>query len=166
MNFVNSKTFFKNVEHNLDSIILIDTRSYLAYNEDHILHACNMYCPPILKRRVRNGGTILLKSMLGCEIQNKLKSNEIDTIYMYDDGTYLLTHDEMSDLFIVWTSMCKLIDSKQCYILQSKYKQIPYKQQLHFLMFFLICFSLFVVLFFFVGGGGVFYLNYCHQDSA
>lgn len=127
MNFVNSKTFFKNVEHNLDSIILIDTRSYLAYNEDHILHACNMYCPPILKRRVRNGGKIRLESMLGCEIQNKLKSGEIDTIYMYDDGTYLLNHDEMSDMFIVWTSMCKLIDSKQCYILQSKYKQ-----QLHF----------------------------------
>ncbi|XP_063432086.1 dual specificity protein phosphatase 1-like isoform X1 [Mytilus trossulus] len=127
MNFINSYTFFNNLEQHLsestDNILLIDTRSYLSYNEDHIIGACNVYCPPILKRRVRNGGKIRLESMLGCEIQNKLKTGQIGRIYMYDDGTYLQNGDEMSDMFIVWTSMCKLVNSKNCFILQSSFKE-------------------------------------------
>lgn len=122
MNFVSCSTFHSQIEEHVlqstDNIIIIDTRSYLSYNEDHIIGACNVYCPPILKRRVRNGGTIRLESMLGCELQNKLKSGLIENIFMYDDGAYNGSKDEMTDLHIVWTCMCKLIDSKNIFTLK------------------------------------------------
>lgn len=122
MNFISSFTFYSHLEEHLlqssDNIIIIDARSYLSYNEDHIIGACNVYCPPILKRRVKNGGTIRLESMLGCDLQNKLKSGRIEKIFMYDDGTYIDSKDEMSDLYIVWTCMCKLMDNKNVYMLR------------------------------------------------
>ena len=124
MNFINNLTFVDYLQHSLsettENTLLIDTRSYLNYNEDHIIGACNVYCPPILKRRVKNGGKIRLESMLGCELQNKLKTGQIAAIYLYDDGTFLRTRDEMSDLYIVWISMCKLVDCRKCFILESK----------------------------------------------
>ncbi|XP_060073022.1 dual specificity protein phosphatase 1-like [Ylistrum balloti] len=127
---VNSKTASK--------VLIVDSRPYIAYNEEHIIGACNMYCPPILKRRFANGGQVHLESMLGVETKNRLISGQFSTIVVYDqEGPCLPTlntlnnnssgMDNKSDLIIVYRTLCKLAKDAKCLILKGGYN--TFKQQ-------------------------------------
>ncbi|XP_033756697.1 dual specificity protein phosphatase 1-like [Pecten maximus] len=126
---VNSKTASK--------VLIVDSRPYIAYNEEHITGACNMYCPPILKRRFANGGQVHLESMLGVETKNRLISGQFSTIVVYDqEGPCLPTLNainnnssgvDTSDLIIVYHTLCKLAKDAKCLILKGGYN--TFKQQ-------------------------------------
>ncbi|OWF40203.1 dual specificity protein phosphatase 4-like [Mizuhopecten yessoensis] len=126
---VNSKTASK--------VLIVDSRPYIAYNEEHITGACNMYCPPILKRRFANGGQVHLESMLGVETKNRLISGQFSTIVVYDqEGPCLPSLNtlnnnglgvDISDLNIVYRTLCKLAKDAKCLILKGGYN--TFKQQ-------------------------------------
>ena len=120
-------------EQTRSSLLIIDTRPYISYNSGHIKGACNMYCPPILKRRFARGGEVHIESMLGCETKNRLLKGEFSTIVVYDhDGSSalpILSSDntmnnsaiDTSDLNIVFQTLCKLAKGAECFILKGQY---------------------------------------------
>lgn len=125
---VNSKTCKK--------LLIVDSRPYISYNEEHITGACNMYCPPILKRRFANGGQVHLESMLGVETKNRLIAGQFSTIVVYDqEGDCLpilntLNNNgpssgiDISDLNIVYQTLCKIAKDAKCLILKGKFEFI------------------------------------------
>jgi len=109
----------------LNDLLIVDTRPYISYNDGHIIGACNMYCPPILKRRFAKGGQVHLESMLGCETKARLISGHFSTIVVYDEeGTTLPKNyndgSDVTDLNIVYQTLCKLAKNAQCVILRGK----------------------------------------------
>lgn len=100
-------------------ILIVDARPYIVYNTEHIQGACNMYCPPILKRRFTKGGNVRLESMLNSETKHKMLSGHYNKIVVYDD-VYVPGGGEISDLYVVWQCLCNIVGTESCYVLNGK----------------------------------------------
>ena len=74
---------------NLDisnSLLVIDCRSFLAYNSGHIVKAHNAHCPPIVRRR--SGGSLSLENILRCEkTRDNLAQGHYRQIVVYDENS-------------------------------------------------------------------------------
>ena len=74
-----------------NSLLIIDCRSFLAYNSGHIVKAHNVHCPPIVRRR--SGGSLSLENILRCQqTRDQLANGIIRKIVVYDDKTDDIEH--------------------------------------------------------------------------
>lgn len=113
------------------SVLLIDSRSFLAFNAGHISTAHNVHCPPIVRRRC--GFRIPLENILRCpDSRERLMTGKYSVIVLYDDSTEstdgvsvdvapekerrleqrsgILSEDsQKSDLRLVLESLCNLL---------------------------------------------------------
>ena len=103
--------------NNLSSLLVLDSRPYISYNNGHIIGSKNMYCPPISKRRFVNGGKLHLEKMLDSEVRHKLVSGGYSRIVIYGEN-----EDEMdqsdSNVNIVWHSIKQLGFGGRCQFLK------------------------------------------------
>lgn len=68
------------------SVLLIDSRSFLAFNAGHISTAHNVHCPPIVRRRC--GSRIPLENILRCpDSRERLVTGKYGAVVVYDDCT-------------------------------------------------------------------------------
>ncbi|XP_077992339.1 dual specificity protein phosphatase 1-like [Glandiceps talaboti] len=74
------------LQKNIETILLIDCRPFLAYNSSHIATAQNIHCPTILKRRSK--GTVALENIVPCkDTRERLRNGDYKTIVAYDLDT-------------------------------------------------------------------------------
>lgn len=79
------KIYLSNPQMN-DDVVVIDCRSFLAYNSGHISTAHNVHCPPIVKRR--SGGVLPLQNILRCQhTRNLLEDGLTCKLVVYDENT-------------------------------------------------------------------------------
>lgn len=90
--------------------LLLDCRPFIAYNDNHILDATNVYCPPILKRR--SNGFVSLENLVTCERKRKmLKEGHYKSVIVYDvDTTDLAKSAKDSNLYPVLKSLRQQVD--------------------------------------------------------
>ncbi|KAJ8317040.1 hypothetical protein KUTeg_004944, partial [Tegillarca granosa] len=119
MKQISSDDFF-NLQSSGINILIVDARPYIVYNTEHIQGACNMYCPPILKRRFTNGGNVKLESMLNSETKHKMLSGHFHKIVIYDD--VFVSGGEISDLYVVWRCLCNIVGTETCYVLNDGFQ--------------------------------------------
>lgn len=93
--------------------LLLDCRPFIAYNDNHIRGAVNVYCPPILKRR--SNGFVSLENIVPCEHKRKLlQDGHYDTVVVYDtDTTDLSLSGKDSNLYPVLKSLRQQVDLSQ-----------------------------------------------------
>ncbi|KAH3788177.1 hypothetical protein DPMN_166310 [Dreissena polymorpha] len=90
--------------------LLLDCRPFMAFNENHIVNAVNVYLPPILKRR--SNGFVSLENIVQCESRRKmLQDKQFVRVIAYDnDTTALATSAKDSNLYPVLKSLRQQID--------------------------------------------------------
>ncbi|GIY18216.1 dual specificity protein phosphatase 4 [Caerostris extrusa] len=86
-------------DSNLDSkkhrVLALDCRSFVAYNNGHIMDAVNVHCPAILRRRC--GGRLPLRTLIAnSTIRTSLTNNQCFPVVLYDD--YGMNVKNMTDL--------------------------------------------------------------------
>lgn len=101
--------------------LILDSRSFMSYNENHIIHSENVHCPPIVKRR--SGGFVALENIVPCEVKRKqLENGVFRKIVVYDTDTCDLTlASKDSNLYSVLKSLRQqLVDKVEpgdiCYL--------------------------------------------------
>ncbi|XP_059162112.1 dual specificity protein phosphatase 1-A-like [Physella acuta] len=96
---------------NSDQILIIDCRSFLAFNQSRIVESVNIHCPPILKRR--SGGFISLENIVPCEEKRAMLLKGVyPNVLVYDDNTLELAQASSdSNLLSVIKSLLKQVDS-------------------------------------------------------
>ncbi|GFO46367.1 dual specificity protein phosphatase [Plakobranchus ocellatus] len=94
----------------LGDFLIIDCRSFLAFNQSRIVDSINVHCPPILKRR--SGGFIALENIVPCENKrNRLLQGIYDTVFVYDENTHdLIKAPSDSNILSVITSLLKQVE--------------------------------------------------------
>jgi hypothetical protein len=105
-----------------DNVLVVDCRPFISYNADHIQSAANMYCPPILKRRLAQGNCHALENTLPSESRRKLRSGYYKMVVVYNDLPSLEMDDSDgdSDICIVHRSLSKFVGAQRCFYLQGK----------------------------------------------
>lgn len=106
--------------NNPTSLLILDSRPYISYNDGHIVGAKNMYCPPISKRRFVNGGKLHLEKMLDSEVRHRLVSGGYSQIVIYGESEDELNHSD-SNVNIVWHSIKQLGFGGICKLLKGIY---------------------------------------------
>lgn len=91
-------------------LLIIDCRSFMAFNQGHILESVNIHCPPILKRR--SGGFIALEHIVPCEgKRSQLLRGLVSNVVVYDENTQELGQVAGdSNLLSVIQSLLKQVD--------------------------------------------------------
>ncbi|BFZ01017.1 hypothetical protein BsWGS_04056 [Bradybaena similaris] len=91
-------------------LLIIDCRSFMAFNQGHILESVNIHCPPILKRR--SGGFIALEHIVPCEgKRSQLLRGLFSNVVVYDENTQELGQVAGdSNLLSVIQSLLKQVD--------------------------------------------------------
>lgn len=108
--------------NNSTSLLILDSRPYISYNDGHIVGAKNMYCPPISKRRFVNGGKLHLEKMLDSDVRHRLVSGGYSQIVIYGDSEDELVHTD-SNMNIVWHSIKQLGFGGICKLLKGGFAQ-------------------------------------------
>ncbi|KAK7011405.1 dual specificity protein phosphatase 1 [Biomphalaria glabrata] len=102
---------------NADHILIIDCRSFMAYNQGRIVQSVNIHCPPILKRR--SGGFIALENIVPCDSKRAdLLKGAYPTVLVYDECTVELTqaHSDSSLLSVIKSLLKQVGDITVRYI--------------------------------------------------
>lgn len=74
--------------------IVIDCRSFIAFNSGHIKSAVNICCPILLRRRLKKGRASL-ETLISCQTTLKfLRDTEVKSIVLYDDSDATLKPDD------------------------------------------------------------------------
>ncbi|KAF8767405.1 dual specificity protein phosphatase 1-like [Argiope bruennichi] len=85
-------------DSNLDRkhrVLTLDCRSFVAYNNGHIVDSVNVHCPAILRRRC--GGRLPLRTLIpNSNIRTSLTNNQCFPVVLYDD--YGLNVKNLSDM--------------------------------------------------------------------
>eukprot|EP00918_Siedleckia_nematoides_P052834 GHVU01115366.1.p1 GENE.GHVU01115366.1~~GHVU01115366.1.p1 ORF type:complete len:394 (-),score=12.61 GHVU01115366.1:1589-2770(-) len=92
------------------SCLLLDCRSFVAYNKAHIAGALNISCADrFTKRRLQNGKTSLVDLVSGKEGKDKFRSRESCDVVIYDDSTTDIRQlcGSANPLHLVLTSLLK-----------------------------------------------------------
>jgi predicted sulfurtransferase len=68
--------------------LLLDCRSFVAFNKGHITGALNISCADrFTKRRLQNGKTSLVDLVSGKEAKDKFRARDTCDVVIYDDNT-------------------------------------------------------------------------------
>lgn len=107
-------------------VLVLDCRSFVAYNSGHILDAVNVHCPAILRRRC--GGRLPLRTIIpNNTIRSSLANNQCFPVVLYDDyGLNIknlndLTGEESTAAFVA-KSLRNEVDLKTIYYLEGGYQ--------------------------------------------
>ena len=68
-------------------LLLVDCRPLLAYNTAHIVSAVNALCPPLARKRHRDGAIPLRLVVENDNIRRRLVAGQYDTIVLYDEAS-------------------------------------------------------------------------------
>lgn len=95
---------------NPDNTLVLDCRPFIAYNDNHVMNALNVYCPPILKRR--SNGFVCLENIVTCERRRRqLQDGLYVRVICYDTDTEDLTQSgKDSNLYAVLKSLRQQVD--------------------------------------------------------
>ncbi|XP_045188674.1 dual specificity protein phosphatase 1-like [Mercenaria mercenaria] len=101
------------LQSNTTGTLLLDCRPFIAFNDNHVLDALNVYCPPILKRR--SNGFVSLENIVTCERKRKLlQEGQYKSVIVYDADTTDLAHSAKdSNLYPVLKSLRQQVDIEQ-----------------------------------------------------
>lgn len=104
-NSVEPEELVNHIKSQQECTLILDSRSFMSYNENHIVHSENVHCPPIVKRR--SGGFVALENIVPCEVKRKqLESGTFRKIIVYDGDTCDLTSaSKDSNLYSVLKSL-------------------------------------------------------------
>lgn len=104
-NSVEAEELVNHIKSQPECTLILDSRSFMSYNENHIVHSENVHCPPIVKRR--SGGFVALENIVPCEVKRKqLESGVFRKIIVYDGDTCDLTSaSKDSNLYSVLKSL-------------------------------------------------------------
>lgn len=104
-NSLNPEELVNLIKSRPECTLILDSRSFMSYNENHIVHSENVHCPPIVKRR--SGGFIALENIVPCEVKRKqLEIGVFRKIVVYDTDTCDLTlASKDSNLYSVLKSL-------------------------------------------------------------
>lgn len=104
-NSVEPEELVNHIKSQPECTLILDSRSFMSYNENHIVHSENVHCPPIVKRR--SGGFVALENIVPCEVKRKqLESGIFRKIIVYDGDTCDLTSaSKDSNLYSVLKSL-------------------------------------------------------------
>lgn len=96
-----------------DTTLVLDCRPFIAFNENHIVNAHNVYCPPILKRR--SNGFVCLENIVTCERRRRqLQEGHYVRVVCYDTDTEDLAQSgKDSNLYAVLKSLRQQVDISQ-----------------------------------------------------
>ena len=104
--------------------VLIDCRSYLAFNGAHIKSSLNINCPPILKRRLHRGSATLNSIVICPESRERLE--EADKFVVYDDRTHdWRTLENDNTMKIISKVLGKERKRKELYFLKGESLSLP-----------------------------------------
>lgn len=104
-------------------VLVLDCRSFVAYNSGHILDSINVHCPAILRRRC--GGRLPLRTVIpNSNVRTLLANNRCFPVVLYDDCGHsaknVSDHEESTAVFV---SKCLRTeaDLKTIYYLEGKF---------------------------------------------
>lgn len=117
---INVETVAECLKSNAAATLILDCRPFIAYNENHILDASNVYCPPILKRR--SNGFVSLENIVTCERKRKLlNEGQYKSVIVYDvDTTEIAQSAKDSNLYPVLKSLRQQVDLEQVHFIIGK----------------------------------------------
>lgn len=72
------------IEKESGSILILDCRPFLAFNNERIVGASNVYCPSILRRRFATKGFLNLDTILSQDIRKRLKTGQYKRLVLYE----------------------------------------------------------------------------------
>ncbi|XP_023226280.1 dual specificity protein phosphatase 1-like [Centruroides sculpturatus] len=76
-------------------VLILDCRSFLAYNDGHIIDSLNIHCPSILRRR--SGGTLPLSTLISdARVRDLILTNVHRTIILYEEHSRPIHDDTMT----------------------------------------------------------------------
>lgn len=115
---ISSQELISIMEMDPESVLVIDCRPFTSFNTDHISTSSNIYCPPIIKRRLAKRTEAKIENMLNCETKKKLRNGVYRSLVVYDEDTQSVSED--TDLHFICRNLYKFVCSKNCFCLQGK----------------------------------------------
>ena len=106
--------------------LLLDCRSFLAFNAGHIRGAVNARCNTIVRRRAK-GSVLSLDQILAGdeEVRERLRSGMYSAVVLYDERTPdSETVKEDSTLTLVLNAVCSDSSGTLVYLLKGKYSAL------------------------------------------
>ncbi|KAL4232300.1 Dual specificity protein phosphatase 4 [Mactra antiquata] len=77
-------------------ILLLDCRSFVAFNAERIEGAVHIFFPSILKRRLAVSGSLMLEQLLKPEIRKRLRNGEYKHLVLYDNEGLIKENSDVS----------------------------------------------------------------------
>lgn len=110
---ISVETAVESLKSDAATTLILDCRPFIAFNENHILDASNVYCPPILKRR--SNGFVSLENIVTCERKRKLLNEDhYRSVIVYDADTAEIAQSAKdSNLYAVLKSLRQQVDLEQ-----------------------------------------------------
>ncbi len=104
------------------SVLLLDCRSFMDYNNCHIQTSHNVHCPSIVKRR--SGGVLSLENIIRCGVtRSKLLGGVYGLVVVYDEDKTSVAHlasEPDSIISLVLRSLTEHADIKDVHFLEGK----------------------------------------------
>lgn len=105
-------------------VLVLDCRSFVAYNSGHIVDSINVHCPAILRRRC--GGRLPLRTVIpNSNVRTLLSNNHCFPVVLYDDyglsAKSVNEHEESTAAFVAKCLRTEA-DLKTIYYLEGGYQ--------------------------------------------
>lgn len=101
-------------------VLLLDCRSFLAYNNGHIRDSLNIHCPSILRRR--SGGTLPLSTLIpDARVRDLILTNVHRPVILYEEHSRPIHDDSMASF--VAKCFKNEIGRRTIYFLDGGYQQ-------------------------------------------
>ncbi|XP_041371122.1 dual specificity protein phosphatase 1-like [Gigantopelta aegis] len=102
-------------------VLYIDTRSFMQYNNERILSAVNIYCPPLLRKR--HPSCVPLENILSDEIKQILRRDN-QTVILYDEDSDEFSMDnQKSDLNLIHRSLIRFLGNRSFFFISGGYRR-------------------------------------------
>lgn len=77
-------------------LLILDCRTFVAYNTERIEGAVHVFFPSILKRRIAESGCLLLEKLLTAEIRKRIRNGDITKVVLYDSNETIKDKSEIA----------------------------------------------------------------------
>lgn len=110
----------------LHKLLIIDSRSFLEYNDGHVIQSINIGCSKLIKRRLISN-KVTIHELIKGTMEDALES---DKIIVYDQGT--LDTESLSQDNFMCVVLNKLVHGfKDVFFLKGEYMSFCYQQTHH-----------------------------------
>ncbi|XP_054712927.1 LOW QUALITY PROTEIN: dual specificity protein phosphatase 1-like [Uloborus diversus] len=113
-------------DSNLDRkpcVLILDCRSFVAYNSGHIVDSINVHCPAILRRRC--GGRLPLRTVIpNSNVRTLLANNHCFPVILYEDYGHSVKSSDRDESTAAFVAKCLRTeaDLKTIYFLEGGYQ--------------------------------------------